>query len=216
MDDLQVMPGRLEAFLAEAEPDATDIAVSGYTPIAGGYSRMMARFEVKWKRDGQTEIREFVLRGDPPADRERFHTDRRVEWELLASLTSDGGVVVPAARYFCDGAHLGTPSIVMDFLPSSSLLSHLHGRDDLSAENARLAEVIAAVHRTVPELMPASLERPADYDSYLADIIGRWAAMERAHAESDPFLRYVVRGWMRIDRRPSPSRLSTATSRVRT
>jgi aminoglycoside phosphotransferase (APT) family kinase protein len=201
MDDLQVMPGRLEAFLAEAEPDATDIAVSGYEPIAGGYSRMMARFEVKWKRDGQTEIREFVLRGDPPADRESFHTDRRVEWELLSHLTSDGGVAVPAARYFCDGAHLGMPSIVMDFVPSTSLLSHVQGRDDLSAENARLAEVAATVHRTVPELMPACLERPSDYDSYLTGLIGRWSAMERAHPESDPFLRYVG-AWLDAHRPP--------------
>src|SRR5436305_4178252 len=109
MDDLQVMPGRLEAFLAEAEPNATDIAVSGYEPIAGGYSRMMARFEVKWQRDGASEVHDFVLRGDPPADRESFHTNRRDEWELLAQLTSAGAVAVPTARYFCDGAHLGTP-----------------------------------------------------------------------------------------------------------
>lgn len=202
MDDTQVMPERLEAFLAAAEPSATDIAVSSYDPIAGGYSRLMARFEVNWTRDGRQEIRNFVLRGDPPADRDGFRTDRQAEWELLAHLTEVGDVAMPAARYFCSRGEVGTPAIVIDYFQSTSLLSYLHDRDDLTAENIRLAEMAAAIHRVDPAALPASMPRPADYQSYLTGQIGLWAAMERAHPESDPFLRYVG-AWLDAHR-PAP------------
>jgi aminoglycoside phosphotransferase (APT) family kinase protein len=201
MIDLQVMPSKLEAFLAHAEPNATDITVSSYEPLAGGYSRLMARFEVKWTRGGQQEIREFVLRGDPPADREGFHTDRRAEWDLLAHLTAARGVSVPAARYFCDGTLIGTPSIIMDFVPSTSLLTDLQARTDFTGDISRLGEVAADIHRADPDSVPASMSRPVDYDTYLTQLIGRWAAMERAHPESDPFLRYVG-AWLDAHRPP--------------
>ena len=76
MDDPSVMPARLAAFLAANEPDATDIEVTGYEVMTGGYSRLLARADVTWRRGGALEQTTFVLRGDPPADRSLIHTDR--------------------------------------------------------------------------------------------------------------------------------------------
>src|SRR5436305_2058450 len=125
MHDELVMPERLEAFLAEVEPRARRVSVTNYETIAGGYSRVMARFDVQWELDGKPETVSLVFRGDPPADRAGFHTDRRAEWELLVRLNAGGEVGVPAVRHFCEGGVLGTPSILMDFVPSQSLLADL-------------------------------------------------------------------------------------------
>ena len=57
-----------------------------------------------------------------------------------------GGVSVPAPHWFCDGSQLGVPAIVMDFIPSTTLLSHLRDRTDLAADRLRLADVAAAIH----------------------------------------------------------------------
>ena len=41
MDDPTVMPARLAAFRAVAKPAATDIEVTSYEVMTGGYSRLL-------------------------------------------------------------------------------------------------------------------------------------------------------------------------------
>src|SRR4051794_34051484 len=129
MHDELVMRERLEAFLADVEPRARQGSGSNYEPIAGGDNPGIGRFELRWERAGGPQTASMVFRGAPPADRAGFHTGRRAEWELLARLNAGNEVGVPPVRYFCDGQRLGTPSILMDYLPSRSLLAELAGRD---------------------------------------------------------------------------------------
>jgi aminoglycoside phosphotransferase (APT) family kinase protein len=201
VDDVDLMPARLEAFLAEAEPDATDISVLSYEPMIGGYSRVMARFELSLRRGGKEERRQLVFRADPPPDRAGFHTDRRTEWDVLAHLSAAATVSVPAPYCYCDGRHLGSPAILMDFIPSTTLLSHLSDADDLGAEAVRLAEIAADIHTVDTACLPPSLVHPGDSEEYLAQRIADWATTERAHTESDPFLRYVG-AWLSAHRPP--------------
>jgi hypothetical protein len=44
------MPARLAAFLEVAEPAATDIELTSYEVVTGGYSRLLAHAEVTWSR----------------------------------------------------------------------------------------------------------------------------------------------------------------------
>ena len=62
MQDPSVMPEKIKALL-DSE-GATDIVVSEYAPMTGGYSRLMARFEASFTYDGIAEEGVFVLRGD--------------------------------------------------------------------------------------------------------------------------------------------------------
>ena len=57
MQDPSVMPSTA---LLDSE-GATDIDISGYAPMTGGYSRLMARFEAKFTIDGEQEEGTFVL-----------------------------------------------------------------------------------------------------------------------------------------------------------
>jgi aminoglycoside phosphotransferase (APT) family kinase protein len=202
MEGADVMPGRLEAFLAGSEADAADISVTNFEPMTGGYSRVMARFDVKWCRAGRDETCSLVWRADPPADRGGFHTVRRTEFDLLSYLSETSTLVVPKVRYFCDGTFLGAPSIVMDFVPGTSLFSHLSDQDDLQSATISLATVAAAIHNVDSALLPPSVARVADSDAYLSQRIAEWATAERAHPESDPFLRYVG-AWLDAHRPPS-------------
>jgi aminoglycoside phosphotransferase (APT) family kinase protein len=206
MEDGELMVGRLETFLAEAEPGATDISVANYEPMVGGYSRVMAQFDPKWRRAGREETHHLVFRADPPPDRVGFHTDRRTEWDILSYLSAGAAVPVPAPHWYCDGRHVGAPAILMDYIPSTSLLSHLAGRTELGADAVRLAEVAAAIHGVDTSCLPPSVAHPGDSEAYLNDRIAGWAALERDHPESDPFLRYVG-AWLSAHR-PAPVPLS--------
>jgi aminoglycoside phosphotransferase (APT) family kinase protein len=201
MEHADVMPGRLEAFLLDAEADATDISVTNFEPMTGGYSRVMARFDLKWRRAGLDETRCLVWRADPPPDRAGFHTVRRTEFDVLCCLSETSTLVVPKARYYCDGAHLGAPSILMDFMPGTTLFSHLRDHDDLPAATVTLANVAAAIHNFDSARLPRSVSRVADSDAYLGQRIAEWATTERSHPESDPFLRYVG-AWLDAHRPP--------------
>ena len=204
MDDVEVMSARLERFFAEAEPDVADISVLNYEPMIGGYSRVMAQFDLRWRRAGREEVRRLVFRADPPPDRAGFHTNRRTEWDILSHLAASAAVSVPKPHWYCDGRHLGSPAIVMDFIPSTSLLSHISGRDDLGSDAVRLAEVAAAIHGVDTACLPPSVVHPGDSETYLTERIAEWASTERAHPESDPFLRYVG-AWLSAHRPPARS-----------
>src|SRR5690348_4682472 len=86
VEDPSVMPALLTAFLQEQEPDVADIEVTSYEVMTGGYSRLLARADVRWRRGDEDERRRLVLRGDPPADRSLIQTDRRYEWEVLKAV----------------------------------------------------------------------------------------------------------------------------------
>ena len=61
MQDVQAMPELLSSFLSQES--GQKVSVTSYETMTGGYSRLMARAEVRWQ-DGSTET--LVLRGDPP------------------------------------------------------------------------------------------------------------------------------------------------------
>jgi aminoglycoside phosphotransferase (APT) family kinase protein len=195
------MPARLAAFLAAHEPDASDIEVTSYEVMTGGYSRLLARADVTWRRGGVLEQTSFVLRGDPPPDRILIHTDRAFEWAVLKAI--EGRVRVARGQYFDpSGDHLGTKAIVLEHSPAESFLPHTARRgDDLGELPLRLADAAASFHAIPLQELPAELERPASWDDYLTRRIDEWRRTALDHIEADPFLRYLA-AWLDAHRPP--------------
>ena len=100
MHDLDAMPTRLAAFLQRHRDDVELIEVTEYEPMAGGYSRSMAKALVRYTSDGVSLEETVVLRGDPPAGHSMIETDRDHEWAVLKSLTDLGIIPIPSARYY--------------------------------------------------------------------------------------------------------------------
>src|SRR3954467_3903988 len=124
MKNASAMRDQLAQFLNLREPGRTAV-VDRYELMTGGYSRVMARAEIRWL-DGPLET--LVLRGDPPESEAMLHTDRDVEWDVLRSLTELGAVSMPAPRYYDATAEpLGTKCIVLDCANGSSLSNLLQG-----------------------------------------------------------------------------------------
>ena len=194
------MPGRLATFLAANEPGVTDVEVTSYEVMTGGYSRLLARADVRWRRDGADEHRTFVLRGDPPPDRSLIHTDRRYEWDVLHAVAGRCRIAAPL-HFDATGEHLATTAIVLEHSPATSLLPYCAGRDDLGDLPIRLAEAAASLHTIPLDDLPPSIERPASYDDYLADRIDEWRRTDADHIESEPFLRYLA-AWLDTHRPP--------------
>ncbi|MBM3799133.1 MAG: phosphotransferase family protein [Actinobacteria bacterium] len=200
------MPRRLGAFLtARAGQDAT---VVSYKPMIGGYSRLMARADIRWK-DGRTET--VVLRGDPPPGKAMMETDRDVEWALLQSLTQASSIpMAKALHYDGTGSELGTKCIVLEFVEGSSLQALLNTCDPAQGYGRHtfdLVDTMARVHRIDPNDVGSAIPRPTDWSSYIDTLIDRFRQAEAAHVESNPFLRYVA-GWLQANKpAPLPLRL---------
>ncbi len=197
-------PRRLAAFLRERLP-AGDVTVTSVTPIAAGYSRAM--YQVDAVVDGR--ISSFVTRGDPPPEKAVIDTDRDQEWAVLRALTRAGDKpVAPARCYDADGIVSGTKMIVSDFVESETLRTVL-GRRDLEArpeQARRLAGVAAAIHGTDLRTLAGTLPGYPDWDAYLDARVQQWRDIERNHAESDPFIRYLA-AWL-DEHRPPPAPLT--------
>jgi aminoglycoside phosphotransferase (APT) family kinase protein len=132
-----------------------------------------------------------------------METDRDLEYALLSAL--DGLVRMPRARHYDPtGEHLGTKCIVLDHVPGPSLQQVLdeateHGRYDPHLTD--LVDTMAELHTLDTAPLRGVLEHPADWESYLGQLIERFRRAEAAHVESVPFLRYVA-AWLDAHRPP--------------
>lgn len=196
MDDPAQMPSRLRSLL-EAR-GATEVAVSGYEPMTGGYSRLMARFEATFTMDGSEESGIYVLRGDPPAGHAIIDTDRTQEFEVIRAVAPH--LNTPAARFLdATGEYVGTPALVLDFTPAESTLPWIEA-NGIGALPMKLAELAGAVHTIPVDVLPDSLPRPATGDA-MGDQIALWRHTADQHAEALPIFKYVA-GWLDAHRPP--------------
>jgi aminoglycoside phosphotransferase (APT) family kinase protein len=194
MHDPEAMPQRLAAFLTEHDGRRT-AEVTSYEAMVGGYSRLMARADVRWS-DGSTEV--LVLRGDPPPGKSMAETDRDAEHLLLRALGDSGAIPTPRVRAYDDqGDRLGTKCIVIEFVHGQPLQTLLGAADDLAHGSYAdaLVDSMAAVHSIDPDVVADVLPRPADWDTYIRGLIDRFRSSDQQHVESMPVLRYVA-AWL--------------------
>ncbi len=198
MDDELSTSDRLERFLAEVAPELGASVVS-YRPISGGYSRLTAVAEIRTSEGGTEKL---VLRSDPPGGEGVFESDRDREWQLLQALWDLDGVTIPRPRWYDPTGHLlGSKTIVMDHVDGTPLQLTLGADADTSAARSIYLDVAAALQRTPTETLPAVMERPDDWDSYLDAAIEIYSRAERQMADCSPIIRYVS-AWLRANRPP--------------
>jgi aminoglycoside phosphotransferase (APT) family kinase protein len=198
MHDPNEMPAKLAAFLAEQEPEWDDIEVTSYEVMTGGYSRLLAKAHVR--HSGGEQI--IVLRGDPPPDKVLIHTEREQEWDLVKVL-NEHGVITPTARWFDPhGTGLGTKALVIDYSHAHSFLPYCAAGGSLDGLNVKLADALASFHTIPVDHLPASLERPTDWDAYITRRIDEWRRTADAHLEALPVMHYMA-GWLDAHR-PAP------------
>ena len=196
MLDLDAMPERVSRWLTATVRPAT---VRRYEIMTGGFSRVMAIVDVEWHDGG---IETLVLRGDPPPDRATLESDRDAEWALLADLTRDGSIPVPAGRWYVDdAAHFGSKALFIEHVPSRTLQAHLDDGLDQTATATRLADLMAQVASVTPAQVP-SLACPPSWDGYIDAKVAAWQRMADEHVEAVPIIQYLT-SWMDAHR-PSP------------
>ena len=190
---------RFERFLAAVEP-ARQGRVIACEAITGGYSRISARAQVRW-RDGVEET--FILRGDPPPGSGVFTSDRDAEQELLQSLTTATSVSTPSVRWYDgSGEYLGSKAIVMDCAPAGSLQDEMARAQDVGPLTDLFVDTFAAVHATPLARLPARLPHPPDWLTYLDGVLAGYDRIAREHPSSAPVLGYVT--WWARTHKPPP------------
>ena len=205
MSDMTDPRSRLEAFLQKRTRSGDSLKVTDYEAITGGYSRAMARAWVE-DREGR---RGYVVRADPPPGQAIIDTDRTLEWELLTALSSGGHVPLPAPLWFDDtGEELGSLAIVMEMIEGESLIAKAR-RSDTAAQldmAMRMGEVGAKIHTFDITLLPEHIDEPPSWDEYMDRRIREWVDAERAHGDSNPFMRLIA-AYLRANK-PAPAPLT--------
>jgi aminoglycoside phosphotransferase (APT) family kinase protein len=192
------MPERVGRFLAETAPEL-GAEVLSYRPISGGYSRVTSVVEIGTS-DGSKQ--KLILRADPPAGRGVFTSERDREWPLLQAMWDVDTLEIPRPRWYeGTGDVLGTKCIVMDHVEGSPLQLLLGEGMDIAEARAIFLDVAAALVRTPLDRLPAEIEHPSDWDTYLDSAIDIYARAEQEIADSSPVIRYVV-AWLRAHRPP--------------
>ena len=114
------------------------------------------------------------------------------EWRILAALTREGSVPVPAPLARCDDADVtGGPFYVMDFVDGKILRTEADGAalgpDDTARATASLVDVQVALHALDPATVGlGDLGRPG---SYVERQLHRWKTqVERAKVRELPLL----------------------------
>jgi len=209
MHDLDAMPTRLAAFLQRHRNDVELIEVTEYEPMAGGYSRSMAKALVRYTSDGVSLEETVVLRGDPPAGHSMIETDRDHEWAVLKSLTDLGIIPIPSARYYdSSGEHLGTKAIVMDHVAGGSLQALIEKTTEFGDHPIRLARLWGEIHTILPDQLPTEMVRPDSWDARIDELIATWRHYEGSSVNSDPTWRYIA-AWLEANKPPPlPLRLT--------
>lgn len=199
------MSRKLEIFLARRLPSAKSIHVSDCALMTGGYSCVTSRFTATI--DGSSK--RYLARADAPANKAVLKSDRLREWKLLDALTKAGSVPMPRALFADEtGAELGAITIVLEFAEGGSFLSRLRSTGEVQRDDQARAmcDLAAEIHATDLALLPALIERPKDWHSYIDNLIALWRKTEAELSDSIPMLRYMTK-WLE-ENRPPPAPLA--------
>jgi aminoglycoside phosphotransferase (APT) family kinase protein len=189
MERTDDMEGGLLRLLADVEP-TRKARLESYSRIPGGYSRLTSRADVRWS-DG-TEA-SYLLRADPVGTRIVFHSDRDAEWDLLQALRSVDQVAIPVPLWYDrEGEYFGTKCMVIEFSSGVPFQGQIEAANDLTAATAQFATIAAAIHSVPLDTLPATLDRPADWNSYIDSVIDVFERTERRVAECIPAMRFVA------------------------
>lgn len=174
--------------LLDVHEGARGPTVTAFCPISGGYSRLSARATVRWA-DGNEET--FVLRSDPPPDTGVFVSERDDERQLLQALSGQTTVPTPTLRWYDPtGDHMGQKCMVVDYFAGRPLSDIASEAIDRAA--AIFVDTFARVHSTPLEPLPAELERPADWESYIDGLVDQLSLLDARVGDSNPVLHYVA------------------------
>jgi aminoglycoside phosphotransferase (APT) family kinase protein len=156
------------------------VAVERLRRLAGGASREIWAFDAVLPGG---VVERLVLRRDPPGH--RVQSSRREEFALLRAAHA-AGLPVPRVRW-CedDGAVLGSPFFVMDFVEGETLARRLLRDPEYAparaALPAQLAAALARIHTIDPRLPDlAFLPRPEPCTTPAAAELARYEQIYRA------------------------------------
>lgn len=196
----------LERMLREQWPDAEAIAIEGFAPMAGGYSRETFRFDCTIQRAGASQSLPMILRKDPGAAAAILDTNRQSEHDLIRAVKKHTTIPVSECYFtVMDPAVFGEAAMIIERASGFNEVSRLFngGEHSGQAESVatELCEYIAELHMTDPALLnpDGRLDDPrsegidaSTWDSYI-----------------DSTLAYYLRGYDRAAFEPSPAWLDS-------
>jgi aminoglycoside phosphotransferase (APT) family kinase protein len=198
----------LVAYLQSRMPGASDLSVSRVARIPGGASRETWSFDARWREDGATCERGFIIRRDPTGS--LLETDRDLEFRMYEAMAA-AGVPVPQMYWIeSDGAGLERPFFVMGRVPGETsgamLASPAFGgsKEELARQKAA---ILARIHQADWRALGVeAFAGTAPTPETAAQMeIGRWEGIMRSDAmEPQPVLE-IAFSWLKANRPLAPA-----------
>ena len=178
----------LQRFLDHVEPDS-GATVTQYRPISGGYSRLSAFATVQWASGAEES---FVLRSDPPPDTGVFESDRDDESRVLRALHGKLPVHSPKLRWYDEsGEFFGQKTLIVDHFVGRPL-PDVVAKEGIPAASEIFVDTVAKIHRSPLDVVPAEMERPADWESYVDGLVDLLGNLDDAVADKNPAVHYTA------------------------
>lgn len=174
--------------------------INASSPIAGGYSRLTYRFDLKIHGGDESVILQYL----PVGSTGLVRVDRRVENDVLRFLTGCDAINAPTLIVSdIDGQFFDSPAYIFEAEPGQPFVDVCRGTSEAryGSLNKVIADVCARVQSIDIDDLPESMERPASWDHYLDSQIEMFKEVEAHSQYSRPFLRYLAR-WLDENRPP--------------
>lgn len=210
---------RLAAYITARLPDAADLAVSNLERISGGASRETYRFQLSFRRAGQTQTQRLILRRDPPAS--LIDTERRVEFAAYRAFHGSA-VPVPRMLWLEEGLDaLDHPFFIAEELTGFQTAPQMLFAGGYEAVLPRVAQrkwtILGEIARADPEALGlTSVMDVPPPDSCWRRELDHWEQIFNAQeAEPHPIARAAIR-WLRANPPSPPQKLSVVHGDYRT
>ncbi len=192
---------RIAQYLAHRIPEAREIAVQGLYRIPGGQSRETWSFDARWRENGSTVERGFILRRDPDAS--VLVSDRDLEFRVMEAV-GKAGVPVPQMYWLePEESWLDRPFCLMARIddceanPTNVLMgpSYFPVRPQLAEQ---FTDILAKIHAADWRALGLDfLRKPPSEDACGVTEVEEWeAVLDREAMEPQPVLRAAFR-WLR-------------------
>ncbi len=206
-DETRRFTTALHGFLVTQMPEAGDIRVTDFAPMAGGASREAFLFEVDWREGTDTRHEKCVMLRQPVSSvlesdesETKMTGSRRVpqaEFNMIR-LMEQQGIPVPHMLWVDpDGAWLERPFSVARWIDGEADLTKLADAANVDTILAQYVDILGRVHNLDPQCVGVDfLGNPSTATAALEQVELFAQGFDRQRLEEFPAISYMIR-WLR-------------------
>ncbi len=202
---------KVTLYLREKLPRAQNLALSGWTQTAGGWSHEIYTFEAHWEEEGQRVSQGFCLRKDPGNGLLRHLSNLQEQYRVLKCLEPTPVLAPKAYWYEEDPGLLGGPFLVMEKVEGEVPNPWSRSGKQYYAEASRRGRLPQSFVRALATLHTLDWEKaglsflgvPGPGTDFAAREIAKWESLIEASGHKPEPVMTEVLMWLKTHKPPT-------------